>query len=51
MYYPKILTTDKEKPFVYLQSNVFVEHLSDKCFYNELVAAAFYIKKGEKFLN
>ena len=51
MYYPKILTTDKEKPFSYMQSNFFVEHLPDKCFYNELVTAAFYIKKKEKFLN
>ena len=40
MYYPKILTTDTEKPFSYLQSNFFVEHFPDKFFYNELVTAA-----------
>ena len=45
MYYPKILTTNIEKPFSYLQRNFFVEHLFDKCFYTELVNAAFYIKK------
>ena len=41
MYYPKIFVTDADKPFSYLQSNFFVEHLPDKCFYNELVATAF----------
>ena len=29
----------------------FVAHYPDKCFYNELVTAAFYIKKREKFFN
>ena len=45
MYYPKILATDTDKPFSYLQSNFFVEHLPDECFCNELVTAAIYIKK------
>ena len=44
MYCPKILATDRDKPFSYLQSKFFVEHLPDKCFCNELVTAAFYIK-------
>ena len=37
IYYAKILATDTDKPFSYLQSNFFVEHLPDKCFYKELV--------------
>ena len=48
MYYSKILATDTDKPLRYFQSNFFVEHLPDKNFYNELVTAAFYIKKREK---
>ena len=51
MYYAKILAIDTDKLFSYLQSNIFVEHLPDKCFYNELVTAAIYIKKREKFFN
>ena len=35
MYYPKVLTTNTEKPFSYLLSNFFAEHLPDKCFDNE----------------
>ena len=50
IYYAKILATDTDKPFSYLQSNFFVEHLPDKYFYNELVTA-FFIKKGEKLFN
>ena len=48
MYYAKILVTDTDKLFSYLQSNFFVEHLPDKCFYNELVTAAIFTLKGEK---
>ena len=48
MYYAKILVIDTDKLFSYLQSNFFVEHLPDKCFYNELVTAAIFILKGEK---
>ena len=47
MYYAKILATDTDKLFSYLQSNIFVEHLLDKCFYNEFATAAIYIKKGK----
>ena len=49
MFYAKILAIDTDKLFSYLQSYFFVEHLPDKCFYNELVTAAIYIKKREKF--
>ena len=41
---------NSDKPFTYLQSIFFVEHLPDKCFNNEFVTATFYIKKREKFL-
>ena len=34
MYYPKVLTTDTEKPFSYLQSSFFIVHLPDKYCYN-----------------
>ena len=51
MYYPEILTNDTEKQVFYLQSNVLVEHLRDKWFYDELLTAAFYIKKREKLFN
>ena len=50
MYYAKILATDTDKLFSYLQSNIFVEHLLDKCFYNKFATAAIHIKK-RKFLN
>ena len=49
IYYPKIVATDTDKPFSYLQRNFFVGHLPDKGFYNELVTA-FYNKK-RKILN
>ena len=45
MYYSKVLVTDTDKQFCYLQINFFVEHLPDKYFYNELVTAAFNLKK------
>ena len=42
-------STDTEKTFSYLRSNFFVDHLRDKCSYNELVTATFFIKKRDKF--
>ena len=38
---------NSDKPFTYLQSKYFVEHLRDKCFNNEFITVAFYIKKRE----
>ena len=49
IYYPKIVATDTDKPFTYLQRNLFVGHLPDKGFYNELVTA-FYNKKILQYL-